>query len=308
MISILIPTKNEEQALAGCLESVAWSDDVYVYDSGSTDSTAAIANCAGVHFVQRPSGDGQELFGGNESEHKNWALANLPFKYPWVLHLDADERVTPELVESMRYAVCNPGDNVAFRLRRRDFWSDTWLKHVQLSPYYIRLFRPEQLHYERLINPISVPHGPIGELAGLLDHYPFSKGITHWLERHNRYSSLEARQLANNRSVNRDFSLVQAFFGKDRNQRRFHQKEMFYRMPARPVLKFLLLYVGKRGFLDGRAGFRYAVLQSFYEYMIVLKTKELARRTLSPVSQTQSTVTPDSPGLDNLHAQSRIND
>jgi hypothetical protein len=75
--------------------------------------------------------------------------------------------------------------------------------------------------------------------------------------------------------VNQPYSLREALFAADPNQRRFHQKELFYRMPSRPLLKFLLLYVGKRGFLDGSAGFNYAVLQAFYEYMIVQKTKEL---------------------------------
>ena len=135
------------------------------------------------------------------------------------------------------------------------------------------------MRYERLVNPVSIPDGPVGELAGYLDHYPFSKGITHWLTKHNSYSSLEAQQIVQNRAANQRFSLRQAFLAKDRNQRRFHQKELFYRMPARPLLKFLLLYVGKRGFLDGRAGFAYAMLQSFYEFMIVLKTKELTQKS-----------------------------
>jgi glycosyltransferase involved in cell wall biosynthesis len=309
MISVLIPTKNEAKDLPGCLESVAWSDDVHVYDSGSTDATAAIAARAGAHFLSRPPSGDQALFDGNEAEHKSWALANLPFKYDWVLHLDADERVTPELAASIQQAVRNLGDKIAFRVRRRDFWGDRWLKHVQTTSHYVRLFRPEKMRYERLVNPISIADGPVGELAGFLDHYPFSKGMDHWLNRHNSYSSLEAQQIVSNRAANRPFSLSQAFFGKDRNQRRFHQKEMFYRMPARPLLKFLLLYVGKRGFLDGRAGFRYAMLQSFYEYMIVLKTKELARQAKSPVAHAQSvTTSPDSPGLENLHAQSRMND
>jgi glycosyltransferase involved in cell wall biosynthesis len=309
MISVLIPTKNEAKDLPGCLESVAWSDDVHVYDSGSADATAAIAARAGAQFLLRTPSGGQQLFDGNEAEHKSWALANLPFKYDWVLHLDADERVTPELAASIQRAVRNPGDKVAFRVRRRDFWGDRWLKHVQTTSYYMRLFRPEKMRYERLVNPISMADGPVGELAGFLDHFPFGKGMDHWLNRHNSYSSLEAQQIVSNRAANRPFSLSQALFGKDRNQRRFHQKELFYRMPARPLLKFLLLYVGKRGFLDGRAGFRYAMLQSFYEYMIVLKTKELARRARLPVAHTQSvTTSPDSPGLENLHAQSRMND
>ena len=275
MISIFIPTKNEEQNLPACLESVRWSDDVHVYDSGSTDTTLPLAVAAGARVTTR-SGSGAELFGGDEAAHKNWAMAHLPFQHDWVLHLDADERVTPQLAASIERAVRNPGGMVAFRVRRRDFWGKTWLKHAVNSSYYIRLFRPEKMRYERLVNPVSVPLGPVGELDGYLDHYPFSRGMGHWLERHNAYSSLEARQIQRNRAANRQFSVMRAFFGKDRNERRCHQKELFYRMPARPLLKFLLLYGGKRGFLDGSAGLHYAMLQSFYEYMIVLKTRELA--------------------------------
>ena len=314
MFSVLIPTKNEEQNLPGCLESVACSDDVHVYDSGSKDSTEAIATRAGARFLLRPRGNALEVFGGNEAEHKNWALANLPFKHDWVLHLDADERVTPELAVSIHQAVQSPGNNVAFRVRRRDFWGDRWLKHVQTSSYYLRLFRPEKMRYERLVNPVSIPDGPVGELSGYLDHYPFSKGITHWLNRHNSYSSLEAQQTFTNRAANQPFSLTQAFFGKDRNQRRFHQKELFYRMPARPLLKFLLLYVGKRGVLDGAPGFRYAALQSFYEYMIVLKTKELAKKVTVSVAVKQAATaaaaaaSPKTARLENLHANTRTHD
>jgi glycosyltransferase involved in cell wall biosynthesis len=277
MISVLILAKNEEQDLPGCLESVRWCDDVQVFDSYSTDRTLEIARAAGAHLTQRHF--------DNWAAHQNWGLSNIPFRHPWVLYIDADERVTPELATSIQRAVQNPGDNVAFRIQRRDFWGDRWLKHVQTTSGYLRLFRPEKMHYERLVNPVSIPDGPVGELSGFLDHYPFSKGMTHWLNRHNSYSSLEARQIVMNRGANQPFSLSQAFFAKDANERRFHQKELFYRIPARPVVKFLLLYVGKRGFLDGSAGFTYAMLQSFYEYMIVLKTKELGGTSLLPASE-----------------------
>jgi glycosyltransferase involved in cell wall biosynthesis len=281
MISVLIFTKNEEGNLPGCLESARWSDDIHVCDSGSADGTVAIAQRAGAHVLEKASRNEETIFGGNEAEHKNWALSNIPFQYEWVLHLDADERVTPELAASIQRAVRNPGDKVAFRMQRRDFWGDRWLKHSQACSYYPRLFRPEKMRYERLINPVSLPDGPVGELAGFLDHHPFRKGVAHWLSRHNSYSSLEARQIAINRAANRRFRLGEAFFGKTSDERRFHQKGLFYGMPGRPLLRFLFFYVAKRGFLDGRAGFRYAVLQSFYEYMIVLKARELPRDGLA---------------------------
>lgn len=308
MISIFVPTKNEEQDLAGCLQSVSWSDDVHVFDSGSTDSTRTVAEEAGAHFFSRTSSGKQELFGGNEAEHKNWALRNLPFKYDWVLHLDADERVSLELAASLKQAVQHPGPNVAFRIRRRDFWGTTWLKHVQASAYYLRLFRADKMRYERLINPVSVPDGPVGELSGFLDHFPFSKGLVNWVTRHNSYSTLEAQQILRNRAANKPFSVGKAFLVKDVNERRFHQKELFYRLPARPLLKFLMLYFGKGGFLDGRAGFRYAVLQSIYEYLIVLKTKDLAVRECAPQQRRQEVLREKPTSLENLHANIRTSD
>lgn len=267
MISVLILTRNEEQDLSTCLESVSWCDDIHVLDSFSNDRTVDIATKAGACVTQRPF--------DNWAAHQNWALANLPFKYPWVFYLDADECMTPDLIRAVRVAAAEAGDYVAFRVQRRDFFLGRWLRHVQASPFYLRLFRPEKMRYERLVNPVSLPDGPVGQVAGYLDHFPFSKGIDRWIERHNSYSSFEARQILENRRSHRSVAVIRALTTRDFHDRRFQQKELFYRTPARPLVKFLFLYVGKGGFLDGRAGFTYAVLQSIYEYMIVLKTREL---------------------------------
>ena len=273
-ISVIVLTKNEQQDLPGCLQSVAWSDDIHVYDSLSTDKTLEIAHAAGAVVTQRAF--------DNWAAHQNWGLQNLPLKHPWVFYIDADERMTPPLVEAVHAAVAQPGNQVAFRVRRRDRFMGTWLNHVQTSPYYLRLFRPEKLRYERLVTPGSIPDGPVGPVSGYLDHYPVSKGLTHWLERHNAYRTLEARQIIDNRRSRADFSLRKAFVERDFHERRYHQKELFYRLPFRPLVKFLLLYAGKRGFLDGRAGFTYAALQSIYEYMIVLKERELQSAGQNP--------------------------
>ena len=274
-VSVLILTKNEQRDLPDCLESVAWSDDIHVYDSYSTDETVALSEHFGAKVWQREFGENTLAFGGNESEHRNWGLENISFKYPWVFMLDADERMSPELVESVKQAVHSPGDSAAFRVLRRDFLGGTWLRHVQASSLYVRLFRHEKLHYERLVNPVSIVDGQVGQVTGYLDHFPFSKGISHWIDKHNSYSTLEAQQIIANRNANSTFSLWKAFTTGDFQERRYHQKELFYRLPLRPLFKFLILYVGKLGFLDGRAGFTYAMLQSVYEYFIVLKTREL---------------------------------
>jgi glycosyltransferase involved in cell wall biosynthesis len=274
-VSVLILTKNEEQDLPGCLQSVAWSDDIHIFDSGSSDATLEIAKQFGALITSRDYGSNNLAFGGDEGAHRTWGLRNIAFKYPWVFVIDADERMTPDLVAAIKQAAAQPAGKVAFSVQRRDFFLGTWLKHVQTSPFYVRLFRFEKVHYERLINCKQVIDGEVGTVSGYLDHYPFSKGMNHWLDRHNGYSRFEAQQIVANRAKGGSFSLVKAFTAKDFHERRYHQKELFYRLPLRPVIKFLLLYIGKRGFLDGRAGLTYATLQSIYEYFIVLKTREL---------------------------------
>lgn len=267
MISVLVLTKNEEKDLPGCLQSVQWSDDVHVYDSYSDDGTVEIAQSFGAKVTQRHF--------DNWAAHQNWGLRNIAFRHPWVFYIDADERASPELAAAMRSVAAQPGEFVAFRVQRRDFFLGRWLRRVQATAFYMRLFRPDRMRYERLVNPVSLPDGPVGEVSGFLDHFPFSKGISHWVGRHNAYSSLEAQQIVTNRATAPAVSARKALFDPDFSVRRFHQKEIFYRMPARPLMKFLLLYFVKRGFLDGRPGFVYSVLQSYYEYMIVLKVREL---------------------------------
>ncbi|MGF6673724.1 glycosyltransferase family 2 protein [Paraburkholderia tuberum] len=277
-VSVLVLTKNEEQDLPGCLETViGWSDDIHVFDSLSTDGTVAYARSVCANVISRPFDDW--------STHQNWGLKNIPFKHEWVLYLDADERVPPLLVPEIETAVSNAGDAVAFQIRRRDFFNDRWLRHVQGSPYFVRLFRPQHIHYERLVNPVTVVDGKTGRLDGYLDHFPFSKGLSHWLSRHNAYSSLEADQFLRNKANGNKFSLSKALFVADYQTRRYHQKRLFYQLPCRPLIKFVLLYFVRRGFLDGHPGLVYATLQSVYEYFIVLKVREKMRAARTQVDR-----------------------
>lgn len=270
MISVLILTRNEEHDLPGCLASVAWSDDVHVLDSFSDDRTVELAERAGA-FVHRRVFD-------DYAAQRNAGLA-LPFAHPWVLILDADERVPAPLADELRAFAARATDDVsAARMRRRDFLGATWLAHCQMSPWYIRLARPGRVRYERAVNEVLRVEGAIVDLREPFDHFPFSKGIAHWLAKHNAYSSMEAALVLESRRGQVPFSPLAAFTARDFHVRRFHQKELFYRMPLRPLVKFAYLYVVRRGFLDGRAGLTYALLQSIYEYFIVLKTRELAAR------------------------------
>lgn len=269
MISVLILTKNEEQDLPGCLESVAWCDDIHVFDSYSDDKTIEIGKTAGAKITQR-------VF-DNWSAHQNWGLANINFKYPWVLYIDADERVSDSLLNAIKKLKLEDDSKVvAYELRRRDFaWNGQWLKHAQMSPFYLRLFRPDKMRYERLVNPLSIPDGLIDKVDGFLDHYPFSKGFKFWIQRHLNYADMEALTRVKDLDNGVVFSLKKALFSKDFSEKRYHQKGIFYKLPGRPLIKWFYMVIVRRAFLDGRAGLTYATLQAIYEYFIVLKSNEL---------------------------------
>jgi glycosyltransferase involved in cell wall biosynthesis len=267
-ISVLILTKNEERDLPGALASVAWSDDVHVFDSHSTDRTQEIARAAGARVHTRAFDD--------YATHRNAAF-EIAFKHPWVFLLDADERPTPELSAEMQRVVQEaPANTAGFRQRRRDFLFGTWLKHAQISPYYIRLVRPEKAKYTRAINEVLEVDGPVAELLAPLDHFPFSKGIAHWVAKHNTYSTMEAELIVRRDGLQQP-SVKAALSDPDFHTRRLHQKAIFYKMPARPLVKWLYMMFLRGAVLDGAAGVTYATLQAFYEYMIVVKTKELRR-------------------------------
>mgnify|MGYP000929345230 CR=1 FL=1 len=268
MISILILTKNEEQDLPDCLESVKWSDDIHLYDSYSDDKTVEIAKQYGATITKRKF--------DNWAAHQNWGLTNITFKYPWVLYIDADERVSEELKNNLLNFDINNKEFAAFEIQRRDFaWNGRWLKHAQISPYFLRFFQPSKMRYERLVNPVSIPNGSTSRLNGYLDHYPFSKGFKFWFQRHLSYADMEATMRLEDIRKGIIFSFKKALFSKDFTEKRYHQKGLFYKMPFRPFIKWLYMVVIRRSFLDGKAGMTYTTLQAIYEYLIILRTKEL---------------------------------
>jgi hypothetical protein len=228
----------------------------------------AIARAAGAHVHSRAFDD--------YATQRNAALA-LQFQHQWVFLLDADERPTPELSAEMQRVVAEaPANTAGFRLRRRDFLFGAWLKHAQISPYYIRLVRAGRARYTRAINEVLEVDGPVAELLHPLDHFPFSKGIAHWVAKHNTYSTMEAELIVREQGLQNP-SLRAALRGPGFHTRRLHQKAFFYRMPARPLIKWCYMMFVRGAILDGAAGVAYATLQSFYEYLIVLKTRELRR-------------------------------
>ena len=268
-VSVLILTKDEEVNLPVCLGSLSWADDVVVLDSGSTDRTEEIAREYGARVVFRKFDD--------YASQRNYGLIEIDYKYDWILMVDADESVPLDLAQEILRATDAPEEDVAlYRMRRKDYFMGKWLRHSSGYPtWFGRLARVGRVHVERAINEEYHADGRVSELDAHLHHYPFNKGIHAWLEKHNRYSTMEAAE----KVAKRPFDFVWAeLISSDPVQRRRAQKALIYSLPGRPLLVFLLLFVVRGGFLDGRAGFTLCVLKAFYEFMIDCKVREILWR------------------------------
>ena len=268
-ISVLILTLNEKDNLGDCLQSVSWCDDVVVLDSYSTDGTQDFAEDGGARVYQRRF--------DNWAAHQNWAMTEIDFKHKWVLYLDADERVTPAFLEEITKIAQNHDDPcVAYYCQRRNFFMGKWIKHSMPPSPVMRFFQPEKTRFERLVHVVPVIDGRYGYLREYFDHYTFNKGVSAWIDKHNKYSQLEA--IEGLQEIRKGSPPFGALFCADRAKRRHALKNLSVRMPLRPLLKFFYMYVFKLGFLDGRAGLTYCCLQTIYEYMIGVKMKELIRK------------------------------
>ncbi len=269
MISVLILTLNEEVDLPGCLDSVGWCDDIVVYDSLSTDATLTIAKAAGARVFQRRF--------DNYAAQRNAALTEVDYRYEWVLMVDADERWDRSLFEEMKGAIQKGYEDVClYHFRRKDFFRGKWLRRSTAYPtWFGRLVRLGRVWVEREINEEYHADGKVGYLEGHFIHYPFNKGLTFWIERHNRYSSMEAARLVEETQESPNLS---GLLSKNPVARRKSLKQLAYRLPGRPLIVFLYLYIFRQGFLDGSPGLIYCTLRAIYEYMIDLKMKELRHR------------------------------
>jgi glycosyltransferase involved in cell wall biosynthesis len=278
-ISVLIPAKNEEANLPACLESVARADEIFVVDSQSDDRTSEIAQSYGATVVQFH-------FKGGWPKKKNWSLENLHFRNEWVLIVDCDERITPELWDEMAEAIQNPNCE-GWYLNRRVFFLGTWIRHGGKYPdWNLRLFKHAKGRYENLhtedvpntgdneVHEHVILETPAQYLKNDMIHEDF-RDIYHWLERHNRYSNWEARVYYNLLTGNSESGTIGANFFGDAVQRKRFLKKIWVQLPFRPTLRFILFYLIRLGFLDGKAGYVYGRLLSQYEFQIGAKLYEL---------------------------------
>ena len=283
-VSVLIPAKNEEANLAACLESVARADEVFVVDSQSDDRSVEIAESYGAKVVQFQ-------FNGRWPKKKNWSLENLPFRNDWVLIVDCDERITPELWEEIAEAIAQPGF-AGYYLNRRVFFLGKWIRYGGKYPdWNLRLFKHQYGRYENLgteeirntgdnevhehvlIDPVG---GQVGYLKADMLHIDF-RDIYQWLARHNRYSNWEAQVYLNLLEGRGSDGTLKGNLLGNAVERKRALKRIWVRLPMKPLIRFILFYVVRLGFLDGYPGYVYGRMLSQYEFQIGVKLYELRK-------------------------------
>ncbi len=269
-VSAVILTLNEEKNIVDCIAALQeWCDDIVVFDSLSKDRTRELANQAGARVFERKF--------DNYAAQRNAALNTVNYPGEWVLMVDADERWHAEIGKVILSAIANKQyvRTDIFHFQRKDIFLGRWLKHnIGKSTWFGRLLRRDNVWVEREINEEYHCRGEKTYLPGpRFIHYPFNNGVAFWIERHNRYSDMEAVRLLAERAQR---LAVRDICAADPVLRRKALKQLLYRLPGRPLAMFGAIYFLKGGFLDGKAGFYYSVLRMMYEYMIDIKINEIA--------------------------------
>jgi glycosyltransferase involved in cell wall biosynthesis len=263
-LSVIVLTFNEERNLPECLASLAgWVDDIFVVDSGSTDRTVDIARQAGARVYEHAF----DHYGAQ----RNWAIDHLPIASAWTLHVDADERITPELQRSITAALARePGEVEGFLVSRRTMFMGRWIRHGGHYPaWHLRLMRTGAGRCEdRLYDQHFYVSGAVQKLQGdLIDTW--TPDVATFTARHLRWAALEA---AEHEAPAAAAGRIRGRLGSDNaiEQRRW-LRDWYARLPlfVRPTAYFLYRYVVRLGFLDGRPGLVFHVLQGFWFRFLV---------------------------------------
>lgn len=268
-VEVVIPSFNEELNISHALRSVVdWVDTVYVVDSESKDKTREIAERMGAKVVIRP------WLG--YAKQKNWSLDNLPLKADWIFILDADESITPELRDEILSISRQDAATVpqsGFYVNRLTYFLGRPIRHCGYFPSYnLRLFKRGKARYEdRDVHEHMMVAGQAGRLRKMMLHED-RRGLEHLIAKHNRYSTLEARELVRERTTGR---IAEQKLERGVKFRRWLKHNVLPRLPLSGFWRFFYMYFLRLGFLDGAAGLRFSLLLSMYDLFIALKLAEL---------------------------------
>jgi glycosyltransferase involved in cell wall biosynthesis len=269
VIDAFVITKNEELNLPHCLQALAgWTRRVFVVDSGSTDRTCDIARELGAEVVEH-------AWEGYAAQ-KNWAIDTLPLEADWILIVDADEVITPRLRDALVAIAERPVADVAengFYINRLFYFLGKPIRHCGYFPSWnLRFFKRGRGRYEdRAVHEHLLVDEPIGWIRTPMLHEDH-RGLEDYIAKHNHYSTLEARAIAED-GGELDASLT----GNALERRRWIKRHVYRRLPMKWLFRFLYMYVFRLGVLDGVNGFRFCLFISSYEMQIGLKLAELRR-------------------------------
>ena len=277
-VSVIVLAYNEEANLPDCLESLKHLDcEVLVVDSGSTDGTREIARQAGAAVFEHPF----ETYGAQ----RNWAQNHLPLAAEWVLHLDSDERLTPELAAEINGILLNPPADVdGFLFRKRTFFMGRWIRHGGHYPsYHLRLFRKDRGGCEeRLYDQHYVVRGNVRKLQH--DYMDvLTSDLSVWSTRHVRWAELEAREIAE--GCDPEGRVEASPFGNPIERRRWLREGLYWKLPLflRAFLYWFYRYFLRLGFLDGKEGMIFHFLQGFwFRFLIDAKLFERNKKSSKP--------------------------
>jgi glycosyltransferase involved in cell wall biosynthesis len=281
-VSVIIPARNEAKNLPRCLQALKEVAEVYVIDSQSTDDTVEIARSHGAQVVQFH-------YQGGWPKKRQWAMNTLPISYDWILLLDADEMLTPELAEEIRSAIQNPAID-GYSILLRTWFLGRVLRHGDVGLWKLSLFRRGKGRYEcRLkdqdasmadmeVHEHVVVDGATAQLRNPLIHHNV-ESLSRYIQKHDEYSNWESRVLLQGD----DKELPPSLLGSQAQRRRWLKRKLFA-VPGSPVLLFLYRYVLRFGFLDGVSGLIYCGFQAVQMFhtkakIYELKSQEIKKRT-----------------------------
>ena len=285
-ISVIVPVKNEAANLRRCLPALAWADEVFIVDSQSDDNTIEVAARYGATVVQF-------YFNGIYPKKKNWALENLPLRNDWVLIVDADEIVGPDLAEEISRRIATD-DGDGYYLNSDYFFLGRRIRHCGYSECWnLRLFRHKLGRYEQMPDHTggrtgdNEAHehvelvGPVKRLRYRLEHHAYPT-IATWVEKHNRYAVWEAAMF--HRFLTQP---IPTGIGYGKRVKRW-LKRLYLRLPMRPLWRFLYSYIIRLGFLDGKPGFVFCSLLAFYDFLAWANVYEQQLASTGNVKKTES--------------------
>jgi len=273
-VTAIVLTLNEAENIRACLAGLARVADIVILDSGSNDGTVEVARSErpGVRVLEHPFRD----FG----EQRNYAIDHCGPGVEWILFVDADEYCTDAFVDEVARFIADPGDKVGAYVSGKNYFLGRWLKYSTLYPsYQLRLLKRGHVRFRKEGHgQLELSDGPLHYLMEGWRHEPFQRGVHHYMERHNWYTTEEAKL---QRRAGREPVQFASLLSRNVVARRRALKHLAARLPGRPLIHFLYLYLVRGGFRDGYPGLIFCAMLLANQIYTQAKVAEAEHRARS---------------------------